>query len=212
MMKMRGFDKIPRNIGTFSPDITEFFSYTYLPIKLPDQHNFTVEKRLQLFDILLGTVACDFIGIRGLDRYRDSYMYLTAKNQIQRENQGFNRPGWHSDGFGTDDISYIWSDRQPTVFNNSDFELRDDDQLSIIDMEDQADPSNNYSFPNNTIIQMDQYSIHKVGEIEPGRRCFIKVCFSLDWYGLIGNSINHELNHPQHTIKRNSERNVPQAT
>ena len=208
---MKGFNKIPRVLGVFSPDVKEFFSYNYLPIKLPGAYHFTVESRLRIFDNMLGVIACDFIGEFGLDRYMDSYMYLTAKHNIQRSGNGFNRPGWHSDGFGTPDISYIWSNRQPTVFNNSDFDLPEDDEASLASMEKQADPKNDFTYPNNSVIQMDQYSIHRVGDIEPGPRAFAKICFSFDWYGLIGNSINHELDHPPHTVKRKGNRNVPQS-
>ena len=157
-------------------------------------------------------MCCDFVGSFGLNRYVDSYVYLTAKHQYQRNHQGFNRPGWHSDGFSTDDISYIWSDKQPTIFNSGDFYLSDDDSFSMKEMEQQALEENNFFYPNNSVVRMDQYSIHKVGEYEEGDRAFIKICFSKDQYALKGNSINYELDYDWEYQDRHKERNIPQGT
>lgn len=187
--------------------VEEFFSYTYLPIKLPDGQ-ITVEPRLRVFNAIIGRAACDFIGAYGLDRYTNSYIYMTAKHLWQIE--GFNRKGWHSDGFGTDDISYIWYDKQPTIFNNTDFFLSNDDSLSMVEMEEQARPEFDYHYPNNSLIRMDQYSIHRVGDIESGPRCFVKICISKDIYNLKGNAINYDLDYQWEYRERKWDRNVPQ--
>ncbi len=204
------YNKKPKVLGLFDVNIEEYFSYTYLPIKLPKQSNPTVERRLSIFNEMIGRACCDFIGDFGLDRYINSYAYLTAKHQSQKGDQGFNRPGWHSDGFMTDDISYIWSNKQPTIFNDSDFILTQDDAISMGEMEQQADPENNYNYRNNTLIRMDQYTIHKVGNYEDGDRAFIKICFSDDIYALKGNSINYELDYKWEYHTRKATRNIPQ--
>ena len=54
----------------------------------------------------------DFKNKYGRYRFLDSYMYLTVKRQYQSKSKLFNRPGYHSDGFLTDDINYIWSDKK----------------------------------------------------------------------------------------------------
>lgn len=208
--KIMIYNKRPKLLGQFFPHTEEYFSYTYLPIKLVGQTNPTVEKRLRVFNPIIGRAFCDFIGDFGLDRFVNSYAYLTAKHQYQKKNCGFNRPGWHSDGFGTQDISYIWSNKQPTIFNDSEFILSQDDILSMQEMDHQADPRNEYSYPNNSLLRMDQFSIHKVGEYEEGNRAFIKICISPDIYNLKGNSINYDLDYSWEYIDRNRERNVPQ--
>lgn len=111
-MHLRNYNKKAESLGQFEIPVRELFSYTYLPVKLIDDSVLTIEKRLQIFDDIIGRACCHFVGEYGLDRFMASYVYLTAKNQIQRDGMGFNREGWHSDGFGTDDISYIWSNRQ----------------------------------------------------------------------------------------------------
>lgn len=204
------YNKPPKLIGSFPLKVDEFFSYTYLPIKLADQSSPTVERRLQCFNSIIGRACCDFVGEFGLDRYVKSYVYLTAKHQHQRRGLGFNRPGWHSDGFLTDDISYIWYNSQPTVFNGGTFDLSADDLMSMEEMDEQANHLLNYSFPDNSLIRMDQFSIHRVGEFEEGKRAFAKICFSNDQYRLAGNSINYELDYSWEYIERRKERNVPQ--
>lgn len=208
---METYNKIPKNLGIYHVDVKEFFSYTYLPVKLIGQTELTVEPRLKIFNKLLGRACCDFIGDFGLDRFVGSYVYLTAKHQVQRKGAGFNRPGWHSDGFLTDDISYIWSNKQPTIFNSSCFKLSKDDILSMTEMEEQAKPENDYWFNNNTLLRLDQFSIHKVGPYEEGKRAFIKICISKDKYNLEGNSINYLLNYEWDFIPRKENRNIPQV-
>ena len=204
------YNKPPKNLGIINCDVEEYFSYTYLPIKLAGQSELTLEKRLHCFNKIIGRVACDFVGDFGLDRFVASNIYLTAKHQYQRKNHGFNRPGWHSDGFGTDDVSYIWYNKQPTIFNSTEFSLCEDDEFSMQQMKYQADESLNYTFENNSVLRMDQFTIHRVAEYEGGNRAFLKICFSLDEYRLKGNSINHELNYKWEYLERKTERNIPQ--
>lgn len=207
---MKNYNKKPKTFGQFPIKVDEYFSYTYLPIKLRGEASLTNERRLSVFDTIIGRAACDFVGERGLDEFIDSYIYVTAKSAVQRDGSGFNRSGWHSDGFMTDDISYVWSNMQPTVFNDGDFFLTQDDQVSIAEMDAQALQINNFSYPNDTLIRMDQFSIHRVGEYEKGHRVFVKICFSKDKYALKGNSINYHLDYTWDYVERNKTRNIPQ--
>lgn len=205
------YNKRPKLLDSFELEVKEYFSYTYLPVKLAGQYLLTYEDRLKPFAPLLGRASCDFIGDFGLDRYVDSYVYLTAKHAWQRPDKGFNRQGWHSDGFMSEDISYIWSNRQPTIFNNGDFYLTQDDEKSMLEMQEQADNGNNYTLPNGSLIRMDQYSIHKVGPIEEGERVFAKIVISKDKFDLRGNSHNYLLDYDWPMRPRQKKRNIPQA-
>lgn len=202
---------LPKELGLFDIKPKEMFFYQYLPIKLNNEIQPIIEDRLKCFEEILGVICCDFIGQFGLDRYNDSYIYLTAKNLYQKENCGFNRNGWHSDGFLTDDINYIWSDTQPTIFNFSDFQISNNDVDSIIEMTKQADPNNDVIYPNKTLLRLNQFNIHRVGEINKGMRCFLKVSFSRDKYDLIGNSHNYLLDYDWEMKERKEERNIPQS-
>jgi len=206
------YNKLPKLIGHFNIGCQEYMKYTYLPIKLMGQQVAPVfEPRLNVFQDLIGRCCCDFIGEFGLDRYMDSNVYLTAKRDFQRDGNSFNRPRWHSDGFMTDDISYIWSDSQPTIFNDTDFDLTQEDIISMEEMTQQADSLRDYIFPNNSLIRMDQFSIHKVGGYVPGPRTFFKLCFSKDIYALLGNSINYMLDYDWDFQPRKQSRNIPQG-
>lgn len=189
----------------------EYLFYQYLPIKLTSQHYCVREERLSCFDKLIGAACCDYIGLRGLDDYVNSYVYLTAKHMIQVPGCSFNRPGWHTDGFLTEDINYIWCDICPPVFNLSSFKLTADDTISMREMEEQADPNNSTIYPSKFFLRLNQYVIHKVSSI-PGviERTFAKLSFSKDKYDLIGNSHNHQLEYDWYMRPRTLARNVPQ--
>lgn len=207
---MKKYNKPPHFVGNFPCDVSETFSYLYMPIKLRGEATVFYEARLNVFDKIIGAALCDFVGEYGLDRFIDSNVYITAKNLYQREGSGFNRAGWHTDGFGTDDISYIWSNKQPTIFNSGSFSLTDDDESSMVEMSEQAKEENNLSLPNNSLLRLDQFSVHKVGEVEAGMRSFVKICVSKDKYNLVGNSKNQLLDYNWEYKQRKTNRNKPQ--
>jgi len=203
----------PKNLGVHNIEFKEMVFYQYLPIKLSGSTDVLVEDRLMFLSELIGDINCQFVAEYGLENFVLNNVYLTVKHLYQKPNKiNFNRPGFHSDGFMTDDINYIWSNTQPTVFNFSDFNLTMDDQISMREMEDQALIENDFEYPNNTLLRLNQYSIHKVGECkEAGMRAFVKVSFSLDKYDLIGNSKNYLLDYDWKMKPRSKERNIPQS-
>jgi hypothetical protein len=207
----RYYGELPKQIGCLTADVKEMMFYQYLPIKLSGDHLQKYEDRLRCFNDLVGMVCCDFIGTYGLDRFIDSYVYLTAKHMYQKGNCSYNRPGWHSDGFMTDDINYIWYNNNPTVFNSTNFKLSPDDELSIKEMAEQHDYRLNRTYDSNTILRLDQYNIHRVGYTSEGMRAFVKISFSKDKYDLIGNSHNYLLDYNWEMKPRKEQRNIPQS-
>lgn len=209
------YGKDPKVITELDINCKEMFFYQYLPIKMAGESTITtskIEPRLCSFAELIGVSCCDFIGTYGLDRFVNSYVYLTVKRLFVSPNYNMNREGWHSDGFMTDDINYIWSDCVPTVFNNSDFNLSQDDKLSIKEMEEQAKPMWDFTYPNKTLLRLDQFVIHRCGDIERSgcMRSFFKLSISDDMYDLEGNSHNYMLDYNWPMRKRGEERNIPQ--
>ena len=93
--------------------------YQYLPLKLEKSVGIKLEKRLHCFKDLINKIKDDFVTEFGLQRYYDSYMYLTVKHMYQPPGNSYNRHGYHTDGFMTDDVNYIWCDNDPTTFNTS---------------------------------------------------------------------------------------------
>lgn len=206
------YGKHPKELGLFECDCLEMLFYQYLPIKLIGQAEPKMEERLKCFSEIIGAACCNFIGIFGLDRYVNSYVYVTAKCMFQKSGYSFNREGYHSDGFMTEDINYVWCDKQPTVFNSTKFILSQDDCLSLTEMEIQAKEENEFTHAENTLLRLDQFNIHKVAEIKDiGLRTFLKVSISKDRYDLKGNSHNYLLDYDWQMKTRKIERNIPQS-
>lgn len=201
----------PKVIGSFDAKSKEMFFYQYLPIKMIGNIDIKNEPRLSHFDDLIGGVCCDFIADYGLERFRDSYVYLSAKNLFVSEGKNFNREGWHSDGFMTDDVNYVWSDKFPTDFILGEFEILQDDRASLDQFQLLGESNLIINYENKSIIRMDQFVIHKCGDItESSMRQFVKVSISKDKYDLVGNSHNYLFDYDWKMRERGLERNVPQ--
>jgi hypothetical protein len=206
------YGDLPISLGIFKVNCAEMLFYQYLPIKFPAHEVSVYENRLNCFDELVEAICYDFIQTFGLDRYMKSYVYMTAKHLYQNPYLSFNRAGWHSDGFLTDDINYIWCDRCPTIFNKTDFDLTLDDQISLQEMASQAFIQNNVQYAEDELLRLNQFNIHKVAlSGNAGMRTFLKVSFSKDKYDLIGNSHNYLLNYQWKMRERKQERNIPQS-
>lgn len=201
----------PKDLGVIEIDCPEMLFYQYLPIKLIGQTEPIVEERLKCFEPLIGSCCCDFVADYGLSRYMDSFVYLTVKRLYQGKGYSFNRKGYHSDGFLTDDINYLWSNSLPTVFNFGNFDLSLDDDTSMAEMEKQAKKENEFTYPQGSLLRLDQFVIHKVSDEEiEGMRTFVKVSFSKDKYDLTGNAKNYLLDYNWEMRERQNKRNIPQ--
>ena len=139
--------------------------YVYLPIKMAGKIELVMEPRLRIFSEIIGACNCDFIGTRGLNAFVATYVYVTAKRMFVEPGGSFNREGWHCDGFGTCDLNYIWSDACPTIMNDSEFKLSNDEFLSMYEMAVQAKPENDFTYPDKTLVRLDQYNVHKVAQL-----------------------------------------------
>lgn len=204
------YGDLPLSLGIHEAKISEMFFYQYLPIKLAGEINLIYEERLKPFDLMIGVICCHFIGTYGLNKYRDSYVYVSAKNLFQRPNCEFNRHGWHSDGFLTDDVNYIWSNSTPTILCEYPFDLTLCHERSLAEMEAQARLGKQSQAKENELLMLTQFNIHRVAIAEKEEvRAFLKVSFSTDKYNLIGNSHNSLLNYDWQMKPRKTERNHP---
>lgn len=142
------------------------------------------------------------------------YVYITAKTLwVTPDNPG-NRKGWHADGFMTDDLNFIWADRNPTLFWVPDEQVSfiQDHHASLAEMENAAerDVDHHRTYGDKKLLMLDQRVIHRVADIETaGMRTFVKISVSKDRYNLIGNSINHLLPMDWDYFERQDERNCP---
>lgn len=137
------------------------------------------------------------------------YVYLTVRRMWGVGNRG----GWHTDGFGTDDINYIWADVHPTQFLDVEpFNVSTDCHESMNDMTQVADTNKHkiHSYPDKTLIRLTPQVLHRVNpEWFDGLRTFVKVSFSNNKYNLIGNTKNPILNYEWEMFPRDKQRNNP---
>lgn len=137
------------------------------------------------------------------------YVYVSCKSMFTTV-QSRGRPGWHLDGFGTDDINYIWSDDFPTEFYNEIIEVTDDPIISRVDMLESVDERNITTYPNKNLLVMDNKCIHRVSvDKREGFRTFIKITVSKNQFRLKGNAHNYLFDYDWEMIPRTLDRNQP---
>ena len=201
------YGELPEIIGRIDIDVSEaeMCFVQYLPVLIPNQRG-ALPENLQWVDPILMRVLGDLIssGVSGVGKY----IYLTVK----RLYGSGNREGWHCDGFGTDDINYIWYDSHPTKFYAGDLiKLPKHHRNSILKMSEVLYKTNKLvEYPCKTLIRMNQSSIHRVNpEVFTGLRTFVKISFSDSKYNLKGNAHNHSLDYNWEMVERGADRNHP---
>lgn len=135
------------------------------------------------------------------------YIYISVRSMYGVGNRG----GWHTDGYGTDDINYIWYDAHPTLFCiHTPFTIRNDNPDSMDIMASKVSTGNVTEFPCTTLLRLDAGVIHSVNpEWFGGMRNFIKVSISDKQYNLIGNTHNPLIDYKWVMRPRTKERNYP---
>lgn len=201
------YGKLPIDLGIVNIECNEMMFYQYLPIKLANSHEYLTEWRAQTFNKLVAQVILNL----GTSFLYDKYVYLTAKHVFVDEDRCGNRPGWHTDGFMSDDINYIWCDTEPTVFSDCGLtDLTQDHEISLIEMEAFVNYSCEVTYPIKSLLKLDQFVIHRSPDnCQPGYRTFVKISVSKEKYNLIGNSHNYLLDYNWEMKPRKSERNHP---
>lgn len=210
MQTERIYGAQPVDLGLINLSPVEMMFWLYCPIKLSWSHQEEVPDNLSQFEPIINRVAEDV----GSDRWFENYVYVTAKTLWTTPENPGNRPGWHSDGFLTDDLNYIWADANPTIFFD-DGELHSfaaDHVASLAEMDELCERRSAHyrTYPVKHLLKLDQTVLHKVDtSIRPGLRTFVKISLSSKPYALKGNSINHRLAADWQYQDRQSERNCP---
>lgn len=203
------YGALPEDLGLVDISPKEMMFWLYCPIKVP-RGSFVIPKNLEQFRPITEAVV-------RRESVANKYVYLTAKTLWVGGGYIGNRPGWHSDGFGTDDVNYIWYDSAPTDFFEDSFNLPKDCEISmkIMDTMGQAAEYANrlVHYPDRHLLRLDEKVIHRSPvNFEAGMRTFVKVSISYDRYNLKGNSINHDLGVSWPLYERRDERNHPHDT
>lgn len=192
-------------------DNSEMYFYQYLPIHLKDTTEFKLEDRLSSLKNLIDLCCYDFS--KNIDKNINGYyIYITAKCRYVPSGENINRAGWHCDGFMSDDINYIWSDCIPTEYVTGEFELIQDHEKSIEQMNRLFYHSEPLKCNPNSIYRLNETVIHRCDYNRSNHsllRHFIKVSFSKDKYNLKGNSHNYLLDYKWEMKDRELSRNHP---
>ena len=201
----------PKDLGHIAIDTSEMMYWLYCPIKKP-QSPLVIPPNLDRFEPLMRRAIYHACDKRSNEWVYNGYVYVTAKTMWVNGSTA-NRPGWHSDGFLTDDLNFIWMNSSPTVFcidQLTDFVA--DHELSLSEMQQWADarPLKHVRYPVEHLSMLDEGVIHKVDDqMTPGIRTFVKISISRHPYALKGNSINHELPLNVEYLDRQPIRNCP---
>lgn len=211
----------PKDLGLIDLDPKELLLALYLPIKLP-YGALAIPQTFRQFNPIISAVR-DHLTDEGdlykWDHWTRSYIYLTAKTCWVNEGNPGNRPGWHSDGFLTDDLNFIWYNMNPTVFweptPKFTVGFTADHQESLKEMDTICNAcSDTWTvYPDKHLLLLDQTVLHRVNpNAKAGFRTFVKVSVSDQIYALERNSINHmlpEFANPEDYQPRLTTRNNP---
>lgn len=194
--------------GVYNLDCPEYQYVQYLPVCMKGHAAARIPDNLKW----LSELVYDAIGDTAVPSGKDYYVYVTAKHMYFDEGVFPNRPQWHIDGYGSDDLNFIWCDSTPTEFCIQPMTLSEDHELSIQQMEFLARDANIITYPVNTFLRLDNTVVHRVARSQQaGFRKFVKISISKNIYNLKGNAHNHLFDYNWDMQERMSSRNHPTA-
>jgi hypothetical protein len=173
-------------------DLQEVMYYLYLPVIMEGTaglYDLRVPDNVQC---CLGMIQSAIEDSKDLGRiYR--YVYLSARKGWATADNPLNRPGWHCDGFGTDDLNYVWWKGEGTRFTNQRLEgISTDHNESLKQFDAMIDYRGVYTPPQGHLYRLEPDVVHATPIIEkPGWRQFVKVSLSNHKYNLENNSHNY---------------------
>lgn len=197
------FSALPTQIGHFDIECPEFTYHLYMPIKMGDCSSVRMPQHLACFWPLVQEVM-------SIDAHEGRFMYITVKHMYVQRGGSANRPGWHIDGYGSDDQNFIWSNCLPTEFVSGDFDLSEDHDHSLTQMAKQAEGRQVVTYPEGALLGLGPTSVHRVAECRADvLRTFCKVSVSRYQYNLRGNAHNRLFDYAWPMVDRQASRNHP---
>lgn len=200
----------PGRHGIYDLEFVEYMHFMYLPIVIPEHPGtMALPPQLEFAREMVDKIIWNEWVTRG---NVTEYVYVTARRGFATPGNPLNRPGWHSDGFGTDDVNYVWTDRFPTLFAVQEFVGISDDHIeSARQFAEQVDPTHIRTYADKELLRLDPSVIHSAPEIPApgGERSFFKVSFSDERYNLRGNAHNYEFAYDWPMFDRAATRNDP---
>lgn len=203
---MDKYGQLPEQLGKYKIKDQFGVYILYCPIKMKGANQIQVPITT---DVNLSLMLIDII--QSQRDILNKYVYLSFETNYIEKNSTQKRPGWHCDGFLTNDINYIWYSNTPTIFNTTEFKITEEHNVSMEQFEQQVNSNNNVIFPNETLIKLDSHCVHRATPMQESCvRTFIKISISDDKYNLQGNTHNPEFNYNWTMYDREKVRNHPQ--
>ena len=199
---MPKYGEAPIRLGRFNFDLSEVMYYLYLPVRI-DQSHIALPPNVRICrDIIDAALA------NAPRPYR--YVYLSARKGWASPDNPLNRPGWHCDGFGTDDMNYVWWAGPGTRFAVQEFRnISEDHLVSQQQFEQQVESTWDMAWPERNLYALNPYVVHATPLIKPPgcMRQFIKISLSDHRYNLENNSHNYLLSYDWPLHSRDEIRN-----
>lgn len=192
------YGKAPIDLGPYAElDLREVMYYLYLPVIMPG----TDVRLPRNLEGCRGIIYCALAHAHstGID-LREHIVYISARKGWATPDNPLNRPGWHCDGFGTEDLNYVWWRGHGTRFLIGDCgHIPDDHKESMVQFSRIAadSPENGMTkikadYPEAHLYALDPFVVHATPLIEHGSwRQYVKVSISRHRYNLENNSHNH---------------------
>ena len=203
----------PGRVAAFTNPVSEFMFYQDMLVhKAPAGAQLSSRCRPRLPTRLKGLTGiirqCWDYNENELDNSPRTYTYLSVKRLPIGPGNSFSRPGWHIDGFLSEDVTFIYSDIFPTLYSTSDFSLTRDHAISMAEMAVQAKETDVVEMPANELVHIDLHCVHRVN-VPPvaHTRTFLKVVLSHRPFNLEGNAVNPECLPPWSFVPRAVSRN-----
>lgn len=211
-MKIPFISKLPTGIPLqINTSTMDYCNHAFMCIKQEGSSEYSVPDNLQFLvqEILSGIYDLSEYLYNNDYRYN---CYLSIKHEYVHGGSIGNRPGWHIDGFKSDQHNFIWYDCIPTEVCTGSFNLTNDHDISLDEMDYQAIDNDkfNHALPINTLYEMNQECVHRPTYNKMDKavlRTFIKITYSKEQFNCIGNAWNYKLPHIRMTAHRNNHRN-----
>lgn len=180
----------PVRVREFNFDLPEVMYYLYLPVRMPGGGKDVrlppnVECCRQMIEVSIERRPA--LG-------DSSIIYLSARKGWASPDNPLNRPGWHCDGFGTEDMNYVWWAGPGTRFTRQILTgISDDHVESLNQFDERIDPTRVWTPPQKTLYAITPRCVHSTPEVKPPgcMRQFVKISFSMERYNLENNSHNY---------------------
>lgn len=202
------YGKLPVYVGHFEFDLAEVMYYLYLPVKM-DGSSVLMPPNVEVCRPAIDT-AIKYAEKFHKKTYR--YAYISARKGYATPDNPLNRPGWHCDGFGTDDLNFVWWVGPGTRFAHQVFEgICSDHNRSLNQFNEQVNPKCVVNFPARGLYAIDPSVVHATPVIEPPgcMRQYVKISMSDHQYNLENNSHNYLFNYDWKLHARDAIRNDP---